>query len=502
MTQDEIRLAAMTDFRKISDMYPPQTMSEEVEMCRRLAGDRERLEKELVMRNLGFAVMFANKYNVRGESYDDKVMRAVVGLSNAAKSFDPGTGVRFVSYAGYHIQTAFRDLFQGTLNSAKMHQLTVSVYDAPVRNQSGDSTGSTMADVDLRDVSSAGWLTIDPASEDKRSAGEREYDELVRWIINRNFGDYPNGHRRMLFLKLKGFTLEAIGKMNGDLSREGVRQVLDPMISKLRNEIHGGSDEMAMAVSQSTANRAYRTCMVSHEVVSEFLRTNGIRIVSVCETEDERIERLMDEYDIAERELRALCQVPTDDAQLRVMRKVFEACAVRKLTCKTAAQRLCIPQTYVRFLLDRSVRMLKIHKAGVLEKNCEELGFRRVADELSLEVRKGSGSRVKKGEKLKDVMIARSPYRGCFYSQEAYFRFGHRVSRKDAITVRELRLLVHIGSLPVVSLNRAERLMARTKGHAGSAVRCASVCSGAIGGAEPNVSTAAARTVVAADTFR
>lgn len=502
MTQDEIRLAAMTDFRKISDMYPPQTMSEEVEMCRRLAGDRERLEKELVMRNLGFAVMFANKYNVRGESYDDKVMRAVVGLSNAAKSFDPGTGVRFVSYAGYHIQTAFRDLFQGTLNSAKMHQLTVPVYDAPVRNQSGDSTGSTMADVDLRNVSSAGWLTIDPASEDRRSAGEREYDELVRWIVNQNFKDCPNGHRWMLFLKLKGFTLEAIGKMNGGLSREGVRQVLDPMISKLRNEMHG-SGETAMAVSQSTANRAYRTCTVSHEDVSEFLRTNGIKVVSVCETEDERIERLMDEYDIAEQELRALCQVPTDDVQLRVMRKVFEACAVRKLTCKTAAQRLCIPQTYVRFLLDRSVRMLKIHKAGVLEKNCEELGFRRVADELSLEARKRSGSRVKRGrEKPKDVMIARSPYRGFFYSQEAYFRFGHRASRKDAITVRELRLLVHIGSLPVMSPNRAKSLMAQTKEHVGPATRCASVCSGAIGGAEPNVSTAAARTVVAADTFR
>ena len=61
-------------------------------------GDQAALDS-LVERNMGLAHSVALRFTGRGMEYEDLVQTGVVGMIKAARSFDPGYGCAFSTYA-------------------------------------------------------------------------------------------------------------------------------------------------------------------------------------------------------------------------------------------------------------------------------------------------------------------------------------------------------------------------------------------------------------------
>lgn len=66
-------------------------------------GDREAIEK-LITANLRFVVSVAKQYAGQAEMLDELIAQGNIGLIDAAKTFDPSRGFKFISYAVWHIR--------------------------------------------------------------------------------------------------------------------------------------------------------------------------------------------------------------------------------------------------------------------------------------------------------------------------------------------------------------------------------------------------------------
>jgi RNA polymerase primary sigma factor len=97
---------ALDQYLREVSQHPLLKPAEEYELgARAREGDQEAIDA-LVRANLRFVISVAKKYQNRGVSLIDLIQEGNVGLVTAAKKFDIGQGVKFISYAVWWIRQA------------------------------------------------------------------------------------------------------------------------------------------------------------------------------------------------------------------------------------------------------------------------------------------------------------------------------------------------------------------------------------------------------------
>jgi RNA polymerase primary sigma factor len=91
--------------REISQYEPLPLVEEQALGARIREGDQEALQ-QLVEANLRFVVSYAKRYRGLGLAFLDLIHEGNLGLMEAAKRFDPGRNVKFISYAVWWIRQA------------------------------------------------------------------------------------------------------------------------------------------------------------------------------------------------------------------------------------------------------------------------------------------------------------------------------------------------------------------------------------------------------------
>jgi len=105
--REEVRSSGSESLKKYLkeiSRLPRVTVKEERELGQRIQkGDMPALRR-LVEANLRFVVSYAKRYRGCGLSFLDLINEGNIGLIEAAKRFDPGKGVKFITYAVWWVR--------------------------------------------------------------------------------------------------------------------------------------------------------------------------------------------------------------------------------------------------------------------------------------------------------------------------------------------------------------------------------------------------------------
>ena len=258
---------SLEDYLNDISKQPLLTAEEEVKLAQRIRNDdREALER-LVCANLRFVVSVAKQYQNQGLTLPDLINEGNIGLIKAAEKFDETRGFKFISYAVWWIR---QSILQALAEQSRMvrlplnqvsavsrinklimkfeqeHERKPSAYelselidetpekirdslrangrpmsmDAPL----GDGDDSTLLEV----ISDENTPQADRGMIDKSLATEIErmldtLDEREKTIVEMCFG-----------INNREMTLDEISEKFG-LSREGVRQIREKALLKLRH---------------------------------------------------------------------------------------------------------------------------------------------------------------------------------------------------------------------------------------------------------------------------
>ncbi|MFI5245985.1 MAG: RNA polymerase sigma factor RpoD/SigA [Gemmatimonadales bacterium] len=191
------------------------------------AGD-EGAVTDLVNRNLRFVISVAKKYQNRGLPLGDLIAEGNVGLFAAAHRFDPGHGVRFISYAVWWIRQAIRSAVMRQSRIVRV-PASCSAEERRARDVSLDAPVEPDGEQTLLDLYCTG-----EESDPERDASI----SLLSDRLEKALGLLPARDARILRLHfgLEGgsdHTLEAIGGIL-EITRERVRQLRDRALRRLR----------------------------------------------------------------------------------------------------------------------------------------------------------------------------------------------------------------------------------------------------------------------------
>jgi len=116
----DLRKSSLGTYLKEISRIPLLTREEEIALaCRAREGDQEALKK-LVESNLRFVVSVANKFSGCGIPLIDLINEGNIGLSEAARRFDPDRGVKFISYAVWWIRQAILQVLAEQSGSVRL----------------------------------------------------------------------------------------------------------------------------------------------------------------------------------------------------------------------------------------------------------------------------------------------------------------------------------------------------------------------------------------------
>lgn len=168
--------------------------------------------EELVEKNMGLATYFAQRFYSTGMELEDLVQEGMVGLMDAANRFDPRRGIKFSTYAAWHIRKAIMDAIRNKNDMVR----------TPRRHQA-----KACFELDTS------WDAADPTESPVDALARREEVSAIQKCIKM----LP--HRDAIVIRLRHgvnvekMTLSEVGRIL-DVSRERVRQIQNAAEEKLR----------------------------------------------------------------------------------------------------------------------------------------------------------------------------------------------------------------------------------------------------------------------------
>jgi RNA polymerase primary sigma factor len=247
--------------------FSPLTLEAEKELGRCIQeGDEDALQR-MVEANLRFVVHYAKRYRGLGLAYMDLIHEGNLGLMEAAKRFDPGRNVKFISYAVWWVRQAilhalseharvFRlpQKLSGQVSKlrSQREKLKVELERAPTTEELAERTERSAKEVEALMMASGDDVSLSAAVGDEGGLelGDTLEQEIVPSVememIRNSFeqriqsmvGDLDEKEREVIRMRfgLDGDdprTLQEIGETMA-LSRERIRQIESRAKEKLR----------------------------------------------------------------------------------------------------------------------------------------------------------------------------------------------------------------------------------------------------------------------------
>jgi RNA polymerase primary sigma factor len=111
MTQ---RTPALNEYLKgVSDIKKFKTADEEYDCALRALNGDDKARVDLITRNLRFVISVAKQYQSKNAPLEELINEGNVGLVEAADKFDPTKGFKFISYAVWYVRRSINDYLKG-----------------------------------------------------------------------------------------------------------------------------------------------------------------------------------------------------------------------------------------------------------------------------------------------------------------------------------------------------------------------------------------------------
>ncbi len=203
---------------------PRVTPDEERALARRIqesgGADVEAVQR-LVESNLRFVVSYAKRYRTFGVPFLDLIHEGNLGLIEAARRFDAGRNVKFITYAVWWIRQAILHLLTGETRAAAAASVSL---DAPVRSGSDENGPELWERLEQETEPPAEAAILRRALHDQIKDALKDLDNKERQVVALRFGLSRRDEPR---------TLQEIGDRL-HLTRERVRQIEARAKDKLR----------------------------------------------------------------------------------------------------------------------------------------------------------------------------------------------------------------------------------------------------------------------------
>lgn len=116
-------------FKEIEKVKSTLTKQEEFLLATRIQNGDTSALNQLVLANLKFVVLLANKFIGMGVNIDDLIQEGNQGLIEAAKRFTPDKGARFITYAQFWIRKALNESIVDYGRTVRLpHNQEVDIY--------------------------------------------------------------------------------------------------------------------------------------------------------------------------------------------------------------------------------------------------------------------------------------------------------------------------------------------------------------------------------------
>lgn len=248
---------ALTHYMNEISKLQPLSRNEEARLSKRIQAGDTRALHELVRQNLKYVVTVANKYKGCGLSLQDLIEEGNIGLIQAAKRFDGGRQVKFITYAVWWIRQAIMHSLAEQSGTVKLpikqagklykierqiKELTQSLEREPTTSEVADNLGYKVEDIENILRAYRTHLSLDTPLKDNEMTEYLDLlenpnyipydDQIMRTALCQKVDDMLKhlSEREETILRMRfGFqgethTLDEIGKAIG-LSRERVRQI-------------------------------------------------------------------------------------------------------------------------------------------------------------------------------------------------------------------------------------------------------------------------------------